>query len=70
MVSKRLERDVAEGRSAANVERLADLEYVMLKYVMLMGLYVTVKGGVPLQEINRLCGIAIDVMESWRIGAK
>ncbi len=65
MFRSALERDAAESRSAANVERLADLEYVML-----MGLYVTVKGGAPLQEINRLCGIAIDVVESWRVGAK
>ncbi len=57
-----LERDAAEGRLAGNVESLADLAYVML-----MGLYVTVKGGAPLEEINRLCGIAIEVVESWRI---
>lgn len=60
-----LERDVTEGRLAGNVESLADLAYVML-----MGLYVTVKGGAPLEEINRLCGIAIEVVESWQVGAK
>ena len=58
-----LERDAAEGRLAEDVESLADLAYVML-----MGLYVTVKGGAPLEEINRLCGIAIAVVESWRVG--
>ena len=57
-----LERDAAEGRLAGDVESLADLAYVML-----MGLYVTVKGGAPLEEINRLCGIAIGVVEAWRI---
>lgn len=57
-----LERDEAEGGLAGNVESLADLAYVML-----MGLYVTVKGGAPLEEINRLCGIAIEVVESWRV---
>ena len=60
-----LERDAAEGRLAGNVGSLADLAYVML-----MGLYVTVKGGSPLEEINRLCGIAIDVVESWRVVTK
>ena len=60
-----LERDVTEGRLAGNVESLADLACVML-----MGLYVTVKGGAPLEEINRLCGIAIEVVESWQVGAK
>ena len=58
-----LERDAAEDRLAGDVESLADLAYVML-----MGLYVTVKGGAPLEEINRLCGIAIAVVESWRVG--
>jgi len=38
--------------------------------LLYMGFYVTVKGGAPLQEINRLCGIAIGVVESWRVGAK
>ena len=47
-----LERDAAKGRLAGNPESLADLAYVML-----MGLYVTVKAGAPLEEINRLCGI-------------
>ncbi len=47
------------------MERLADLEYVTL-----MRLYVTVKGGAPLLEINRPYGIAIDVVESWSVGAK
>ena len=57
-----LEQDAAEGRLSGDVESLADLAYVML-----MGLYVTVKGGAPLEEINRLCGIAIAVVESWRV---
>ena len=56
-----LERDAAKGRLAGNPESLADLAYVML-----MGLYVTVKAGAPLEEINRLCGIAIEAVESWR----
>ena len=60
-----LERDATEGRLAGEVDSLADLAYVML-----MGLYVTVKGGAPLEEINRLCGIAIEVVESWRVEAK
>lgn len=60
-----LERDAAEGRLAGDAESLADLAYVML-----MGLYVTVKGGAPLDEINRLCGIAIAVLESWRVDPK
>ena len=56
-----LEQEAAEGGLAGNPESLADLAYVML-----MGLYVTVKGGAPLEEIERLCGIAIEVVESWR----
>ncbi len=59
-----LGRDADEGRLLGEVEELADLAYVML-----MGLYVTVKGGAPLEEINRLCGIAIGVVESWRVEA-
>ena len=57
-----LERDAEEGRLAGDVQSLSDLAFMML-----MGLYVSVKGGAPSDEIERLCGIAIGVVESWRI---
>ena len=60
-----LKRDAQDGRLLGDVDRLTDLAYVML-----MGLYVTVKSGASIEEIERLCGITIGVVESWRVKAK
>ena len=55
-----LQKASEDGRIASEVDSLTDLAYMML-----MGLYVTVKSGAPLAEINRLCDIAIKEVESW-----
>ncbi len=59
-----LAREAEDGGLKGDLESLTELAFMML-----MGLYVTVKGGAPLEEIERLCGIAIEVVESWRVGA-
>ena len=59
-----LAREAEDGGLKGDLESLTELAFMML-----MGLYVTVKGGAPLEEIERLCGIAIEVVESWRMGA-
>ena len=38
-----------------------------LVFMMLMGFYVAVKGGASDEEIERLCGVAVAVVESWRV---
>lgn len=57
-------RETEERGLKGDLESLADLAFMML-----MGLYVSVKGGASVQEIERLCGIAIGVVESWRVDA-
>lgn len=34
--------------------------------ILLMGLYVSMKGGAPFEDVKRLCGAAVDVVESWK----
>ena len=34
--------------------------------VLLMGLYVSMKGGAPFEDVKRLCNAAVDVVDSWR----
>ena len=57
-------REAEERGLKGDLESLTDLAFMML-----MGLYVSVKGGASVQEIERLCGIAIGVVESWRVDA-
>ena len=55
-----LQKASEDGVIAGDVDSLTELAYMML-----MGLYVTVKSGASLAEINRLCDIAIREVESW-----
>ena len=57
-----LQKAAEDGHLDSDIETCVDLAYMML-----MGLYVTVKGGAPLTEINRLCDLAINQVESWGI---
>lgn len=57
-----LKRAVEDGDMAGGIEERSDLAYMML-----MGLYVSVKGGSALEEIRRLCTVAVGVVESWRV---
>lgn len=57
-----LEKEAEDGRVAEDVETLADLAFMML-----MGLFVSVKGGAPPEEITRLCAVAIHTVESWQV---
>ncbi|MCP3995288.1 MAG: TetR/AcrR family transcriptional regulator [bacterium] len=57
-----LEQAYADGEIDGRVKEHADLAYIML-----MGLYVTVKGGASPDEVQNLCNLAIDTTESWRV---
>ena len=57
-----LETASKEGPLMDEVETLADLAFMML-----MGLYISVKGGAGREEIKRLCAVAIHTVESWQI---
>ena len=57
-----LERSVQDGYVVGDVETMTDLAFMML-----MGLYVSVKGGASLEEIKRFCSVAIEQVESWRL---
>ena len=54
-----LDRAAQDGQIEGDTETLVDLAFMML-----MGLYVSVKGGASIEEINRLCGVAIQTVES------
>ena len=49
------------GEIEGDIDGRADLAYMML-----MGLYISVKGGASIPEIRRLCTVVIDAVESWR----
>ncbi len=55
-----LTREAEDGGLNGNVEVLTDLAFMML-----MGLYVSVKGGASVGEVERLCGVAVGVVEGW-----
>lgn len=55
-----LQRSADDGLEMGDIEIRADQAYLML-----MGLYVSIKGGTPLEEINRLTVAAIETVESW-----
>ena len=57
-----LQKAVQQGDVSGAIEGRVDLSYMML-----MGLYVSVKGGATLDEIIRLSEVAIGVAESWRL---
>jgi hypothetical protein len=57
-----LQKAVRQGVVCGAIEGRVDLSYMML-----MGLYVSVKGGATLDEIIRLSEVAIGVAESWRL---
>lgn len=57
-----LERAAADGQIDGDVEMLADLAFMLL-----MGLFVSVKGGAPADEVQRLCAVAIQTVESWEV---
>ena len=56
-----LQRADDDGDIDGEVAQRADLAYIIL-----MGLYVTIKGGATPQDIRQLCQLAVDTVESWR----
>ena len=57
------ERAVADGEMVpGTVEERAELSTLLL-----LGCFVVIKGGAELEEIQRLTGRAVDLIESWRI---
>lgn len=59
--SSALEQAVVEGEIDGDVEQRAETAYLLL-----MGLYISIKSGAQLEEIQRLCRHAVAVVESWR----
>lgn len=57
-----LNRAAKDGQIEGDVGTMADVAFMML-----MGLFVSVKGGAPLEEIERLCAVAIQTVESWQV---
>lgn len=56
-----LQRAHAEGEITGLVQERADLAYLML-----MGLFVSIKGRAAPSDIQHLCRLAIDTVRSWR----
>ena len=56
-----LVKAVQDGEVDGDVDARADLATMML-----MGLYVSIKSGGALGDIQHLCSVAVDVVESWR----
>ena len=57
-----LDKAAEDGDVEGHVSERADLAYMML-----MGLYVSVKGGASLDEVKALSDVAVNVVESWRV---
>ena len=57
-----LEKTAKASQLTGDPESLSDLAFMML-----MGLYIAVKGGASTEEINRLCAVAIHTVESWQV---
>ena len=57
-----LEQAAKDGQIEGDIGPLRDLAFLML-----MGLFVSVKGGAPLEEIERLCAVAIHTVVSWHV---
>ena len=55
---------VENGDMEGPVEEKADLASMLL-----MGLFVSIKGGADLEEIQRLSKVAVGVVDSWRLVA-